>query len=248
MRELSVDILFEGDFEQVYRNGDNRHVLPTDTMKNAVYVIARKLVWGDIETFAAALANYFLDSIKHVSQVSLNLEQVPWAQIGQHTSAFLQTGNERRTAHLVATRSTQTSTSGLKGLQILKTADSAFSGFLKDSITTLPETNDRLFGTVLEAEWNYLGTDIDFDQSHERIRNVLLDSFAQNQSLSVQHTLFAMGSAVLDLIDTVASIHLVMPNKHCLLFDLARFGLENNNQIFVPTDEPSGYIQARLAR
>ena len=57
-----------------------------------------------------------------------------------------------------------------------------------------------------------------------------------------------MGQAVLDNAETVAEIHLVMPNKHCLRVDLSRFGLDNPNQIFVPTDEPSGYIEARIDR
>jgi urate oxidase len=39
-----------------------------------------------------------------------------------------------------------------------------------------------------------------------------------------------------------------MPNKHQLLVDLARFGLENKNHIFVPTDEPHGTIEATIVR
>jgi urate oxidase len=39
-----------------------------------------------------------------------------------------------------------------------------------------------------------------------------------------------------------------MPNKHCLLVDLSRFAQDNPNQIFVPTDEPSGHIEARVRR
>jgi len=57
-----------------------------------------------------------------------------------------------------------------------------------------------------------------------------------------------MGNAVLDKINAVAEIHLAMPNKHCLLVDLSRFGLDNPNQVFVPIDEPSGYIEARIGR
>jgi urate oxidase len=39
-----------------------------------------------------------------------------------------------------------------------------------------------------------------------------------------------------------------MPNKHCLLVDLSRFHQDNPNEIFVPTDEPHGYIEARVRR
>ena len=249
LRELSVAILFEGDFSSAYEDGDNSRVLPTDTMKNTVYVLARRLTWDSIEVLAQGIAQHFLARLPHVSQVSVHIDQIPWHPIGYHPSAFVKTDNERRTTHLIANRTGVETRSGLTGLQIMKTADSAFSGFLEDEFTTLPETEDRLFGTVLEADWQYLpATDINFNHSHHHIRQTLLDTFAQHKSLSVQHTLFAMGEAVLATAPAIGEIHLVMPNKHCLLVDLARFGLDNPNQIFVPTDEPSGYIEARLTR
>ena len=57
-----------------------------------------------------------------------------------------------------------------------------------------------------------------------------------------------MGQAVIDSVDEVASIHLVMPNKHHLPDNLAPFGLENRNEIFVPTDEPHGLIEGTVTR
>jgi urate oxidase len=249
IRELSVAIFFKGDFSSTYENGDNSRVLPTDTMKNTVYVLARRVRWDSIEVLAQGIAQHFLTRLPHVSQVTVHIEQVPWQPIGHHPSAFTKTDNERRTTRLVATRTAVEIHSGLTGLQILKTADSAFSGFLKDELTTLAETEDRLFGTVLEADWQCLPeADIDFNESHRHIRETLLGTFAEHKSMSVQHTLFAMGEAVLATAPAVAEVHLVMPNKHCLLVDLARFGLDNPNQIFIPTDEPSGYIEARLRR
>ena len=249
IRELSVSIFFEGEFSSAYEQGDNSRVLPTDTMKNTVYVLARQLEWDSIEVFGRQIAQHFLVRLRHASQVSVHIEQVPWHAIAGHASAFVKMDNERRTTRVVATRESIDIHSGLAGLHIMKTADSAFSGFLKDEFTTLAETEDRLFGTVLEAEWQYVpGRDIDFNDAHCTVRQILLDTFAQHQSLSVQHTLFAMGEAVLDAAPQIGEIHLVMPNKHCLLVDLARFGLDNPNQIFVPIDEPSGYIEARLKR
>jgi urate oxidase len=57
-----------------------------------------------------------------------------------------------------------------------------------------------------------------------------------------------MGQAVLDHIEDITAIRLVMPNKHHLPFDLTRLGLPNRNEIFVPTDEPYGLIEATLTR
>jgi urate oxidase len=64
----------------------------------------------------------------------------------------------------------------------------------------------------------------------------------------VQQTLYDMAESALKAFPLLTEIHLVMPNKHCLLVDLSRFGLDNPNQLFLPIDEPSGYIEARLRR
>ncbi len=246
--ELCIAILLEGDFASAYTGGDNSNVLPTDTIKNTAYVLARTLKWDSMETLARGLAEHFLRELPQVSQVNVEMEQIPWQPVSGHSTAFFQSGNERRIARLRANRSETTIHAGIKQLQILKTADSAFAAFLKSEFTTLRETHDRLFATVLEADWLYVNGDVPFNESHRQIRTILLDCFAQHKSLSVQHTLFAMGAAVIDKVDAVAEIHLVMPNKHCLLVDLSGFGLDNPNMVFVPTDEPSGYIEARIGR
>ena len=57
-----------------------------------------------------------------------------------------------------------------------------------------------------------------------------------------------MGQAVLENFPEVEDIELTLPNIHCLLVDLSRFGQDNPNEIFVPIDEPHGYIEARIRR
>jgi urate oxidase len=248
VKELTVDVLLEGAFHAAFTKADNSIVLPTDTMKNTVYALARKNGIKSIEEFARDLARHFLASVAHVNQVRLEIKEVPWARIGDSPAAFVQAGLERRTTTFMATRSTETVRSGIHDLQILKTSDSAFAGFLKDQYTTLAETNDRLLGTVLQADWLYTGKDTDFNQTHAEIRSVLLATFAAHRSLSVQQTLYDMAEAVLGRFARVGEIHLVMPNKHCLLVDLSKFELDNPNQVFQPIDEPSGYIEARVVR
>ena len=39
--EWTVRVLLEGDFETSFTEADNSKILPTDTMKNTVYFIAR---------------------------------------------------------------------------------------------------------------------------------------------------------------------------------------------------------------
>ena len=248
VKELAVSVLFEGDFADTYLSGDNSKILPTDTIKNTVYVMARKLAWQAIEDLAQGLSIHFLSRLPHLSGVTVDIEQTPWKTIEGHPAAFFQPGNERRTCRLIGTAAGTQIASGLTGLHILKTADSAFNGFMVDDLTTLPGTEDRLFATILEGEWHYSRNDVAFCDLHRHVRTVLLDCFAQHKSLSVQHTLFAMGAAVLNQVQPVTDVYLRMPNKHCLLVDLSRFSLDNPNSIFIPTEEPSGFIEARISR
>ncbi len=247
VKEVSVKILFEGDFMRSYTAGDNTSVLPTDTIKNTVYIVARQKPIQSIEQFAADLARHFLSRLAHLTKVTVEIEQTPWTHMGAHDTAFLQAGGECRSVVLSAARSNETFISGIRNLEILKTSKSAFTGYMKDEYTTLPETQDRLLGTVLHADWTYRAGTVDFNVSYRAIRHTLLETFAKHESLSVQHTLYAMGEAAIEAFPILEEIHLVMPNKHRLLVDLFRFGLDNPNQIFVPTDEPSGYIEARIS-
>ncbi len=247
--EITAKILFEGDLAQSFTDGDNSRVLPTDTIKNTVYVLARREPIETIERFGLEIGRHFLERLLHLSSVFVEITHTPWARIGDHATAFLQTTKERRIARVTVRRDGETVVSGFQNLQILKTGNSAFADFLKDEYTTLPETHDRLMGTILDAEWTLApGQEIQFDELYGAIRDTLLNVFADHNSRSVQQTLYAMGEAVLAGFDAVREIHMVMPNKHCLLFDLSKFGLDNPNQIFVPTDEPSGFIEARVSR
>lgn len=253
LREWTLEILLEGDFDSCFIEGDNRKILPTDTMKNTVYSLARQSSAECMEDFAKELVAFFLDRNPQVSRASVAVNEKRWEHLYSsgkpHPTAFVQSSNERQTTEVTAKRGDRPSVlSGLENLVVLKTANSEFRGYLKDSLTTLPEATDRLFGTSVRARWNYSSSALSFTTLRGSIRDTLLHVFAGHTSKSVQHTLYAMGEAALKSIPDIDDIELTMPNIHCLLVDLSRFGQDNPNEIFVPTDEPSGYIEARLHR
>ncbi|MGB6900306.1 MAG: hypothetical protein WBE12_17050, partial [Candidatus Acidiferrum sp.] len=107
---------------------------------------------------------------------------------------------------------------------------------------------DRLLGTSIRAQWKYSSPSLPFAALRSRIREILLSVFAAHTSKSVQHSLYAIGEAALANVQEIEEITLTMPNIHCLLVDLSRFGQDNPNEIFVPIDEPHGTIEARLHR
>ena len=140
-------------------------------------------------------------------------------------------------------------TSGVDGLTILKTTKSAFTGYIKDKLTTLKPATDRIFGTRATVTWDYASAGARITPSvRARIIAALLKEFAAHDSMSVQHTLFDMGKAALHAAPEIARITLTMPNLHHLLADLSPFGQDNPNHIFVPIDEPHGYIEATIER
>ncbi len=252
VRELNLDIQFSGEFSAAYLEGDNTLVLPTDTMKNTVYAFARRQPLGEIEEFGQRLAGHFLSRSHPVSKVKIDVSETNWDRIrvdGQaHDHSFTRSAEERRTAVIVQDRAGVTIKAGIADLRVLKTARSAFEGYLRDEYTTLKEARDRLFCTIVKAEWTYAPGVSDYGAMWQRARATILEVFARHNSRSVQHTLYAMGENVLKRIPEVTRIELSLPNRHCLLVDLAPFGLDNPNEVFVPTDEPFGVIEAVVTR
>jgi urate oxidase len=199
------------------------------------------------------IIDFLLRRNPQVSRAEVTISEKSWEHVlaagKPHPTTFVQSSGERQTTRLARTPASRcTVTSGLENLVIMKTSGSGFEGYIKDSLTTLPPTADRLFGTALGADWNYSANNLAFPGLRTKIREILLAVFAGHDSKSVQHTLYAMGEAVLAGVPEVDEIELTMPNLHCLLVDLSRFGQDNPNEIFVPTDEPHGYIEARIRR
>jgi urate oxidase len=255
--EWTVQILLTGEFDTAHTHGDNSKILPTDTMKNTVYFVARESKATSMEEYAQELIDYILTRNPQVSSAEVIIESTLWKRLTvdgkPFPTAFMRGSDERQTTTVSRQQEGPVSiTSGLDRLTILKTSHSAFTGYIKDALTTLPETTDRLFGTALKAEWPYtpeaIAAGIDFNKVRTHIREVMLSTFAKHDSLSVQQTLFAMAEAALHHTTLIDEIYLLMPNKHNLLVDLTRFGQENPNHIFVPTDEPHGTIEATVRR
>ncbi len=252
IKEVDICTLFEGAFEEAHTDGDNSNVLPTDTQKNTVYALAKDHPLQTIEDFGLHLAKHFLDGNPQIHKVRIELLQKQWAQIMDdgkpHPKAYQRAGNEKWTAVIEMTADKTTVQSGISDLLILKTTDSGFSNFKRDEFTTLKDTEDRIFATNLAAHWHYVGTDLDFVTLRKTIQSTLLSAFANHKSLSVQHTLYAMGKQVLETVEQVQKIDIDMPNKHHLLVNLEPFNLPNHNEIFVVTDEPYGVIRGALER
>jgi urate oxidase len=251
-KDLIVGIQFTGDFATSYTTGDNRRILPADTIKNTVYALAKLYPIEQIEEFAQQLIEHFLTDNAQVQSIRVEVQEHFWTRVlfggKAHPWSFTPAGPERRTATVTGTRNTISIEAGVENLQIVKTTGSGFQGYLRDPFTTLQETSDRILSTAVKASWLYTDNEIPFGVYWHGVREAILDTFVEHESRSMQYTLNAIAEAVLERYLDVSEIALSLPNRDCRLVDLSVLGLENNNEVFAPTEQPYELIEARVRR
>jgi urate oxidase len=249
--DLTVGIALSGDLDDVHRSGDNAHVIPTDTQKNTIFAFAKQAPVGEIEAFGLRLARHFASAFAPITRARVEIESARWERIvvdGEpHPHAFRHAAAELRTATVVCDRARgEWVVSGLQDLVVLKTTGSEFSGFITDRYTTLQPTRDRILSTAVTARWRHASVDSDFAGSFAGARTALLERFADTHSLSLQQTLYAMATGVIETRPEIVEVRLSLPNRHHFAVDLAPFGLSNENEIFRVEDRPYGLIEASI--
>ena len=251
LRDLTVDVALEGGFEAAHVRGDNTGLLATDTMRNTVYALAKDHLTRSIEEFGLKLVDHFLEAGPTVERARVRIAEHSWTRIevnGRgHEHSFVR-GSGERIAMVRGEAGGTRVKAGIDDLLVLKTTNSGWEGFLRERFTTLPETDDRILATKITANWTYGDANVDFDRLWHGVRGRILETFTDHYSPSVQNTLFRMGEAVLEAFTEIQKIHLSLPNKHHLLYDVERFGMENEGEIFHATSEPYGLIEGTVER
>lgn len=245
LRDLNVSVALAGDLDATHLTGDNAGVLPTDTQKNTVYAFAKEHGIDQPEDFALRLARHFVSSQPTIHSARVHIEQYGWRRLGPHS--FQRDGAETRTVTVTVDGAGEWVVAGLADLVLLNSTDSEFWGYVKDPYTTLPETKDRVLATEVSARWRFAGP-ADWAASYEGVKAALVAAFVETYSFSLQQTLYAMGRRVLEERPEVVEVRLALPNKHHLLVDLAPFGLDNPNEVFVAADRPYGLIEGTVLR
>jgi urate oxidase len=246
--DYNVSVALSGGQEAPHLTGDNAPVLPTDTQKNTVYAFAKEDdVVAQPETFGIRLARHFVDNTEPITRARITLEMYPWSRLS-NPHAFVRDGRYVRSATVTYDGTTTWVVSGVKDLWILKTTDSEFWGYIQDQYTTLQPTRDRIMATTLLAQWWHTSEDVDWGKSFDGAVQTLLDTYGNHYSLAHQQTLYEAGKAVLTGQPEIAEIRFSAPNKHHFVYDLARFGIENNNEVFHADDRPYGLQELTVRR
>jgi urate oxidase len=250
--DLDVRVTLEGDFEEAHTRGDNSGLLATDTMRNTVYALAKDHLTGSIEAFGLALVDHFLRAGPTVRSCWVEITQHRWDRIEvdgrPHEHSFVRGRGERETKVSGDEGGGRWVEAGIGDVYVMKTTNSGFEGFLRERFTTLPETDERILATIVTAKWVYNTTTADFDSLWDGVLRKTLETFTDHYSPSVQNTLYRMGKAVLEEFPEVERIWYSFPNVHHVLYDLARFGIENEGEIFHATRDPYGQIEGWVER
>ncbi|EGC32017.1 urate oxidase [Dictyostelium purpureum] len=252
--DFDCRVLLRGDeFQETYLTGDNSKVVATDTMKNTVYVIAQKEEFKSLEEFGIILGRHFINTYSWVSGVEVSMKENMWHRIvtsngKPHGHSFTR-DREVHTAVVTSTRGkSPVVVSGIDDVLIMKTTQSGFEGFHRDKYTSLKETKDRVFATVVTSNWTYNTLDVDYTKAYETLKQSVFDIFANTYSKSVQETLFLIAKDAIGKCSAIEQVHLSLPNKHAFGFDFSRLNIENKNVVFQPVEEPSGLIEGTIKR
>ncbi|MCM2392778.1 factor-independent urate hydroxylase [Streptomyces albipurpureus] len=270
LKDLSVSISLSGDMAEVHHSGSNAHVLPTDTTKNTVYAFAKEYGIESAEQFGIHLARHFVTSQQHIQRARIRIEEYAWERIqvpmpgaGEATTfteateasghSFVRSGQETRVCQITYDGARWQIISGLEDLTVMNSTNSEFWGYVKDRYTTLQEAYDRILATDVSARWRH-GWEFDenpmpaWEDSYAQAKRYILQAFAETYSYSLQQTLYAMGSRVLEGMEGIDEIRFSLPNKHHFLVDLKPFDLTNDHEVYLAADRPFGLIEATVLR
>ena len=282
--EMTVCTLLEGDIAASWTKADNANIVATDTQKQTIYLMAKLHPINPPELFASILGQHYLDEYSWIDVAHVSVIVHKWTRMDvegkPHPHSFLRDGAETRVVECVARRGQGiTIKSVIKGLLVLKSTGSQFWGFHRDEYTRLPEVWDRILSTEVEAGWQWatfqgledvkkdLGM---FDKAWSDARRITLETFAKEDSPSVQNTMYLMSEQILDAAPKVDAVEYSLPNKHYFEIgkpfytrtlvnarlmesaDLSWYkDLKNTGkdaEVYAPQSDPNGLIQCTVTR
>ena len=211
-----------------YTAADNSVVVPTDTMKQTTYIMAKQHPVNPPELFGAILASHFTDTYKHIKTAEVKIIQHRWTRLEvdgkPHPHSFFRDGSDTRVVEAVSRKGEGIDIrSGISGLLVLKSTGSAFHGFNKDEYTILKETYDRILSTSVDANWHWNtfskvadaeAAQDKFGAAFKAAREITTSTFATDDSASVQATMYKMCEKILATESTIKAVDYNLPNKH----------------------------------
>jgi urate oxidase len=234
-------------------------------MKNTVYIKAKEHPVTPPELFASYLGTHFVEKYSHITAAHIKVVTHRWTRMTidgkPHPHSFYRDGSETRNVEAVVRKGKGIEIrSGIVGLLVLKSTGSQFHGFVRDEYTTLPEVWDRILSTDVDCGWSWktfptMGAveqaTPKFNKAWEDARAITMKTFAEEDSPSVQNTMYKMCGYILDAVPEVENVDYSLPNKH--YFEIGKFTiahLSRNNLLtcFSRHELAQGYQEHRQGR
>ena len=205
---VTVEV-FGDNFLTSYTEGDNTAVVATDSMKNLILRESGSWTGGTLESLLPHLGGHLLRDYPQMEALRMEGEEIRFDAAGSGDVLFTRVPGDRAVAEVRLERAAGGITvaaaeSGRRGMELLKLTGSAFTAFVRDDYTTLPERRDRPLYIGLDVGWRYadpadsLGADPSRYVAAEQARDVCAAVFEEFVSESIQHLVHAMGVRLLE--------------------------------------------------
>jgi urate oxidase len=230
--EIDVEVYGE-DFLPAYTEGDNALIVATDSMKN--FVIRETLAWtgATLESLCHHLATGFASTYEQLRDLRLTARELPFAGAAvPGNGGFAPSANlfdQRRGDFGLATVRIQRQgdgsfaiadhSSGRRDIHLMKLTGSAFTAFVRDGYTTLPDRRDRPLFVFMDVAWQYadptegLGAVPTRYVASEQVRDLCATVFAEFVSESIQQLLHRMGERILERFPQLDEVSFVATNR-----------------------------------
>jgi urate oxidase len=207
---VNVTMLLYGDaFWPTYTTGDNTGLVATDSMKNFIQRETANFAGADLEPYCRFLAEKFLAKYPQTEGIQITAIEIPYAWIG--ADGYTPAGPERAMAVIEMRQGGEVveQRSGIHGFKLLRLGGSAFTGFVRDEYTTLPEIANRPLHMWLDVEWLGAG-DAPLAAS---VRSLVRDVFLTFESGSIQEIIYKVGMRMLADLPAIAEVCLEANNR-----------------------------------
>ena len=214
---VSVQVLGD-NFLPAYTEGDNSMVVATDSMKNLILRETGTWTGATLESLLHHLGGRLLADYAQMAAVRVSAEEIRFDPAGPRGTLHARTPGDATTALLELARDGDDVAiadllTARRGIELLKLTGSAFTAFVRDDYTTLPERRDRPLWVGIDVAWRYRdpqdalgggapGTYV----AGPQVRDVCAAVFEDLVSESIQHLVHAMGARLLELLPGLAEV------------------------------------------
>ncbi len=213
---VTVEVLGD-NFLPAYTEGDNSMVVATDSMKNLI--LRETATWGGgtPESLLHHIGTRLLAEYPQMAAVRVTGDEIRFDPAGPGGSLYARVPGDASTATLELARdgdgvAIAALRAGRRDIELLKLTGSAFTAFVRDGYTTLPDRRDRPLWIGLDADWRYAdpsealrgaaGRYVD----GRRVRDACAAVFEDLVSESIQHLVHAMGLRLLEEMPALSEV------------------------------------------